>query len=169
MPEQEEIRHSDGRIEHPAVRYERRDIAFRGLLAVLVASVCVIAGVFYVVWHLYWSEAAMQAEAGRSPYPLAPAPSTKLSREPRLEQVDHQEHAGGADFFPRQAAKEKLLQTYGPTEDKGFVRIPIAEAMKSLAGQRPVAGRPPQSQHKQDGLLDAGEPNSGRVYRGESP
>jgi len=169
MSEQEEIRHPDGRIEHPAVRYERRDVVFRWLMVLLVVVAGIAAGSSYVIRRFFWWEEAFQAEVGKSPYPLAPGPSTKLPAEPRLEQVDRLERIGSADFFPRQAAKEKLLQSYGATQDKGFVHIPIEQAMKSLADQLPVAGGPRQSPLKQDGLLDAGEPNSGRVYRGETP
>lgn len=93
---EEEIRYADGRIEHPGVRYEPKDIRLGCLLAVVVAAGCVLAVMGYLVWRVYWSEAAAQAERKKSPYPMAPAmseeppwtPSPGGPYQPRLEQLD---------------------------------------------------------------------------------
>ena len=68
------------------------------------------------------------------------------------------------------AAKEKLLHSYGSTADKGFVQIPIEQAMKAVAGTLPVAKESSQGRAvKGNGLLEAGESNSGRMFRGPMP
>jgi hypothetical protein len=54
-----------------------------------------------------------------------------------------------------------------PPED-GFVRIPIEQAMRLLANKLPARPLPPASErHKENGLLDAGTSNSGRMFRKE--
>ena len=68
------------------------------------------------------------------------------------------------------AAKEKALHSYGSTADKGFVRVPIEQAMKAVAGTLPVAKESSQGRAaKGNGLLEAGESNSGRMFRGPMP
>ena len=43
----------------------------------------------------------------------------------------------------RLAAQEKMLNSYGPTEEKGFVHIPIQQAIEAVADKLPVRKQPP--------------------------
>jgi hypothetical protein len=69
----------------------------------------------------------------------------------------------GTNVWERQLAKERVLHSYGKTDEDGFVHIPIQEAMTTLAEQLSKA-KPPEPAHS-EGLLDAGESNSGRMFR----
>lgn len=145
------------------VRYEPRDVRF-GWIVALIALACIIASAhYYAVLKFYgWQERAWQSQRS-SPYPLVSQPSSQLPRQPRLEQIDRLENIWKEDVYLRQAAQEAALAHYGPAEEKGFVRIPIQRAIEAVAGKLPVkpASLPPQA----GGLLDGGEPNSGRCYR----
>ena len=67
-------------------------------------------------------------------------------------------------------AKEKLLHSYGSTAEKGFIQIPIEQAIKAVAGTLPVAAESSKGHAaKGNGLLEAGESNSGRMFRGSLP
>jgi hypothetical protein len=151
------------------VRYERKDIRLGCLLAFMVVAVCVIATLGYGVWRFFWWQAGVQQEAKRSPYPLAPALSAQLPPEPRLEQLDRMAGITSADADKSLAAKEKALDSYGPTADKGFVHIPIRQAIKAVAGKLPVRKQPPPPPADQRGLLEGGQSNSGRMFRGPLP
>ncbi len=175
---EEEIRYADGRIEHPGVRYEPKDIRLGCLLAVVVAAGCVLAVMGYLVWRFYWSEAAAQAERKKSPYPMAPAmseeppwtPSPGGPYQPRLEQLDRMSGDRSADVYQRLADKEKTLNSYGASGEKGFVHIPIQQAIKAVAGTLPVAKEPSQGRvARSNGLVDGGASNSGRMFREPSP
>jgi hypothetical protein len=162
---EEEIRYPDGRIEHPSVRYERRDVKFGWIMAFLVGALCIAVIHYFVVWKFLGSRKAALEELRRSPYPLARAPSTHLPPPPRLEQLDRMERAAAANAYERQAAGEEILNSYGATGEKGFARIPIQEAIKLVAGQLPTR-KGPSPGHRQDGgLRDGGESNSGRMFR----
>ena len=91
----------------------------------------------------------------------------RLPPEPRLEQIDRMAGAGASKFSKALAEKEKVLNSYGPSEEKGFVRVPIQEAIKATAGKLPVRKQPPGGV-KDNGLMDAGQPNSGRILNGDS-
>jgi hypothetical protein len=84
-----------------------------------------------------------------------------LPPEPRLEQIDHMQNKLSGTVDQRQAA-------YEPPAEKGFVHIPIEDAMKKIVDQLPVREQPPD--HGKDrGLLDDGLSNSGRMFRGGEP
>jgi hypothetical protein len=168
--EAEEIRHPDGRIEHPGVRHEPSDVRFRTVLA-LVALACSVLAIWgYAVWRFYWFQEAAQADIKASSYPLAPGLSTQLPREPRLEQLDRMAAAENPEASKRLADKEKALHRYGPAAEKGFVHIPIEQAIRAVAGNLPVAKQPsPGTPVHNNGLLDAGASNSGRMFRGPLP
>lgn len=165
-PEPEEIRYPDGRIEHPRVRHEPRDVRFRWVLVVVIVAVCVATVHYYLVWRYLQSQIAAQNVEKRSPFPLAPTPSTKLPPEPRLEQLNRMSGVASSNVYDRLAAAEKVLHSYGSTEEQGFVHIPIQQAMQRVAGQLPARKEPPAYPPKSQGLVDAGESNSGRMYRG---
>ena len=74
---------------------------------------------------------------------------------------------GASNFSKALAEKEKVLNSYGPSEEKGFVHVPIQEAIKATAGKLPVRKQPPGGAND-NGLMDAGQSNSGRMFKGES-
>lgn len=165
-PEPEVIRYPDGRIEHPRVRHEPRDIPFGWIFVFIVVLSCVATVHYYLVWRYLQAQMAGQDVVKRSPFPLAPTPSTKLPPEPRLEQLNRMSGVEESNVYARRAAAEKILHSYGPTEEKGFVRVPIQQAMEMVAGKLPARKDTPQA--NADGLLDGGGPNSGRIFRGRS-
>jgi hypothetical protein len=125
--------------------------------------------VFFLIWRFYWCQAGVTENVPQSPFPVAPR-STTLPPEPRLEQIDHMARKEKSNVVRRLSAEEKILNSRGPTADEGFVHIPIQEAIQAVAAEA-RAGKLPQRKSSPSannrGLLDAGEPNSGRVFRGE--
>jgi hypothetical protein len=110
------------------------------------------------------------AETNRSPYPLAPRPSTALPMPPRLEQIDRLAGSKtGADA--REAAKLRILNSYGNTDADGYVHIPIERAMQLAVQKKLLKARPEpavEDVRRSSGLVDAGESNSGRLFKGGS-
>src|SRR5947209_8344746 len=151
---------------HDDVRFERTDVRLRGVLIVIAAAACVASFHYSIVWWWFGRYNNYESAIKESPFPLAEQPSMKLPAEPRLEQLDRMT-GRPTDAFPRLEAKEDVLNTTGPTDDPGFVHIPIKRAMAIVAGRLPADKAPPPGPPKNTGLLDEGEPNSGRVYRGE--
>ena len=152
--------------ERVAVRHERSDLRFSWILGLLVVIVGVGAVQFYVVRQLFDYQAAAQAEDKRSPYPPVP---TQLPPAPQLEQLERMAGDPNADVQRQLLAAEHVLDSYGPTPDRGFVHVPIAEAMTQVAGRLPVRKVPGDGGVKGRGLLDAGASNSGRIYQGAVP
>ena len=166
----EEIIHPDGRIEHPSVRYERSDANFRAILFVILGALMFGAVVECGILVFFKRYADYQANIKKSPHPLGPGPSNALPREPRLEQVDRLAGVETANTGETERAKRELLNSYGPTKEEGFVHIPIDRAMKYLVeeGKLPARPEPPaDGGSRSNGLIDAGESNSGRVFKGE--
>ena len=64
-----EICYPDGRIEHPGVRHEPRDIRFPAILALIAMACAILAVLGYTIWRFYWFEAAGQEEVKASQYP----------------------------------------------------------------------------------------------------
>jgi hypothetical protein len=166
----QEICYPDGRIEHPGVPYERGDIGFRGLLAIIVGACCVLAVLGFLVSRFYWFQERAREAVTKSPYSLSPGLSAKLPAQPRLEQLDRMTAAEVADGDKQLAAMQRALNKYGATAEKGFVHIPIQEAMRAIAGKLPVAKESSQGgvAHA-SGLLESGASNSGRMFREPSP
>jgi hypothetical protein len=166
MPET--VRHGDGQVEHPEVRYEKSDANFNWIMAIIIGSL--ILGVFLhvAVWGFYDHYRAYQAEIKQSPYPLAPTPSTSLPPSPRLEQLEFIARDESANVFDRMARHEAILHRYGMTAEEGYARVPIEQAIDYLAGKLPSREEPSAAQQKRaGGLVDAGESNSGRMFRKE--
>lgn len=164
-----EVHQPDGRIEHPQVRYEKRDVRFRWILLLIVVLCTLGSGQFLVIRSFFHTQEHNQSVRKASEYPLAPKPSTRLPEEPRLEQLDRLAGIEEANVHDREMISQRLLSTYGTTPEKGYLRIPIWHAMQQVIAdlpvrQQPSAGHPP----KEDGLLYFGDPNSGRVFR-ETP
>ncbi len=174
-----EASHPDDHVANPGVRYEPKDIYLGRILGVIVIALCVVGALYFGVWRFFRSQERVQEEFKKSPYPLAPAPSTALPPEPRLEELDRltPEEMEQLDLITsletagvngQLAAQEKALHEYGPSSEKDFVRIPIEQAMKALAGTLPVAKESSPGRDA-NGLVDAGQSNSGRMFRGPSP
>jgi hypothetical protein len=168
MAEQEEIRHPDGRIEHPAVRFETRDASFPWAVGLFFGAVGLSALGFYLLWFFFTEYRSYQATIKKSPFPLAAQPNTAPPVEPRLEQVDRLMGVESNSVYQRQLEREKKLHAYGPTPEKGYVHVPIEQAMKHLADKLPARKESPKDEHKANGLVDAGESNSGRMFRKEA-
>ena len=87
-----------------------------------------------------------------------------------MEQINRMEKIEKGNVYLREETKEAKLANYGPVGD-GYVHIPIDRAMDLLADK--LAARPEQPSEeqakRQNGLVDAGEPNSGRMFRGPQP
>ncbi len=162
----DEIRHPDGRIEHPSVRYEHSDASFRAIALIILASIGLGILILGAVLAFFYDYRLYQAEIKQSPYPLAPTPSTALPAEPRLEQIDRLEGIQTPNVYERQASREEILNSYGDTPQKDFVHIPIEQAMNMLENKLPARAAPSAEQaQKAGGLVNAGESNSGRMFR----
>lgn len=169
MPE--EIRPPGGETpplpEHPDVRSEPTDANFRAILFILIGSVVVGAIIYGLVTVFFNDWQGHEAAVKQSPFPLAPGPSTALPAGPRLEQIDRMAGIERPNVNERFTTKEEVLNSYGPTDEEGFVHIPIERAMKMLENKLPARAEPPADQSRRsDGLVDSGEPNSGREFRG---
>lgn len=165
----EEIHSSDGRMEHPSVRYERSDASFRWIFCIILGTMAFAAIVQSVVLAFFYHYRDYQAEIKKSPYPLAPSPSTALPRGPRLEQVDRVAGVETPNVYKREVSNLEILNSYGPIQEEGFVHVPIDRAMQYLIEEKKLPARPPLSPEqarRSEGLVDSGESNSGRVFRG---
>jgi hypothetical protein len=149
------------------VQYERTDVRLGGVLVVIAAVACLASFQYWVVWWFFNRYNASEAAIKRSPYPLAPEPSAKLPAEPRLEQLERTADMEKQDVYVREKSKETILNGVGPTDETGFVHIPIRRAMQLVISKLPAGPAQPGGPVKDNGLLDHGEPNSGRLYRGE--
>jgi hypothetical protein len=161
-----EVRPPDGPIENPSIRYEERDVPFRWVLIGAVVGSCVGAALFGLVYLFFRADTDRLASRRESEFPLAEHPSDVPPAEPRLEQIDRLAGNARENVYLRESAKEDQLDSYGETEEKGFVHIPIRRALESLAGHLPVRKAPPPGPSKDNGLVDSGESNSGRMLRG---
>lgn len=153
---------------HPSVRHEPADISARWILVSLL-----IAGVFgaflhVVVWGYFRGEEAYLNRIRASNYPLAPEPLTALPPEPRLEQLDRLQGIETPNVYLREKRKLDRLTRYGATDDADFVHIPIEQAIRILAAEKKLPVRK-QSETRNRGLIDSGEPNSGRLFVGDTP
>ena len=165
-----EIRHPDGRIEHPSVRSEPHVLPLGRIMATIVAVMVTGGILFYFVWIFFVARENQQLAVKASNYPLATAPRMQLPAQPRLVPLDRLTGNESANVYDRELAYENKLNSYGPTDEAGFVHIPIAEAIKMIVPKLPVrSSAAPLDSYKGDGLLDGGEPNSGRVYQKAPP
>jgi len=162
-----EIQHADGPVEHPQVRHETSDVRFRGILTVILVAVGLGAAQFWWLWIFFGQREQRQRAIDASFYPNAAERSMQLPSEPRLEQLDRLSGSDAADIRRRELASEQLLASYGNTSDEGYVRVPIERAMEHVISQLPVRKQSPSvDAAKDNGLLDSGASNSGRMFRG---
>jgi len=165
----ESIYHPDGHAENPTVRHERSDVNVGWIVGLLVA-----AGVFGLFLHfivlLFFFHSKGELELARkSQFPLAPSPSQDLPAPPRIEQLNRLEGIRSSDVSRRQEVRLEQLRRYGATEEKGFVRIPIDEAMKHLANRLPARKLESEQPPRDNGLVGGGDPNSGRLFNRRKP
>ena len=157
---------TDGRPENPTVRREERDVRFSRAFGVIVAALVIGAIELWCVWRFYENRQRHQEKADASRYPLGQPESGWLPRTPRLEQVDRLAGITGESVRSRELSDLAFLSRYGNTSEKEFVRIPIDRAMELVLDDlkaRQEDGAPDAS--KNSGLVNAGESNSGRLYR----
>jgi hypothetical protein len=136
MPE--EIRHPDGRIEHPSVHHEPTDASFYWILGVVLGAGLLGVIIFLAILAYFNHCREALAVARKSRFPLTPSPTRSLPPEPRLEQLDRLAGVTSADILAIQRAKLERLNSLGPAEEKGFVHIPIDRAIKLLANKLPA-------------------------------
>lgn len=161
-----EIRHPDGRIDHPSVRTEKTDASFAWIAGILLGAAILAAIIHGVVLGFFHEYQGYESDVKKSPFPLAPGPSTTLPPAPRLEPIDRMEHLEGSNVHSRLETKEEALERYGETESADFVRIPVAQAMNYLDQHPLKARKQPAKPWREDGLVGGGESNSGRLFRG---
>lgn len=154
--------------ENPSIRFDHRDVPFRPVLIIAIVGVGVGAAIFALVYAFFRADTDRLASRRESEFPLAEHPSNALPAKPILEQVERLEGKPGEDVYQRLVSQEAQLETYGETNEKGFVHVPIRQAMESLAGHLPVRKERPAAS-KNNGLVDSGASNSGRMFRKASP
>ncbi len=164
--EQPEVHHPDGRIEHPWVRREHRDVQVWKILAFMGFIIVFASMHFYLFRRLFGDfegtppthDAAAYRGVGDSPLP----------RAPRLEQLSRLVDDTRPNVFLRQQSAEASLDRYGPTADDGYIRVPIERAMQQLPARIKSRDEQPTAD-KSRGLVDAGESNSGRMFERSTP
>jgi hypothetical protein len=152
-------------LESTEKAYEPGGISF----FVVAAALAIIFAVFVAVWFIDWGLISYWTEPGERSHQADSytTPQEKLPPEPRLDPLNAEAGSTGADVYARQAAFEEILTHYGPTENENFVRVPISVAMKQMAQDtRSDAAEEGDKQHNY-GLIDGGEPNSGRLFQGK--
>ncbi|HEX5269326.1 MAG TPA: hypothetical protein VFW33_02510 [Gemmataceae bacterium] len=156
-----------GGLQHPTVLYDHSDANFRWIIGLVIGAMVFAAVVHYVILRFYFSYAAYESDVKRSHYPVAAERPKTLPPEPRLEQINRVEGYEKGNVYLREEEKEKVLNSYGAAGEK-YVHIPIDRAMDHLAGKLPARAAPPSEEQarRQNGLVNAGESNSGRMFRG---
>jgi hypothetical protein len=135
-------------IEHDSVRFETRDVRYTAILALLAVIGCYLLVHFSVVWYFFRIERHSEEESKRSSYPFAAEVENQLPREPRLEPIDRLSKDMAGNMALLMAQKEEWLHSSGTLEEKGFMHIPIEQAMKEVVSQLPVR-KPPESSNKE--------------------
>jgi hypothetical protein len=153
----------------PENRYEETDASFRGVIIVAIAGCLIGAVVFVAVRGFYWAALESQPPAPATTFTAPENPTEQLPPEPRLELLDRQQKTPASNVSRWERGEEKSLETYGASDEKGFVRIPLQQAMQIIVGQLPTRKAADQPKFPDKGLIDAGESNSGRMFRGGSP
>jgi hypothetical protein len=186
---EEEIRYPDGRIERPSIRFETKDVNFKVILRLIIGAMIFAAIVHYIILVFFYEYNRYESKNKRSDFPRANTPAYNLSqdgmpKEPRLEQLERMgapleltpkqrkealREQRKANTYLRQKDREETLHGYGPSDpqEKGFVHIPIRDAMKYAVEHKKLPSRTvEEEEHPRDrGLVDAGESNSGRMFR----
>ncbi len=170
MPD--EIPQTDGQLEHPSVRSEKSDASFNWVLGLILGTIAFFGLMYYLVMVFFVGEERLLASRRKSGFPLAPTPSRALPSKPHLEPLDRLEKITSSDVYLREEEKLKILESLGPTSESGYVHVPIDRAMRLLADHLPVRKEPADQQElqrRQNGLVDHGESNSGRLFKRRNP
>lgn len=148
-------------MEHPGVRFESQDVRLGPVLALLILSAGLLVLLSYSLFRLVWTLNGGQP-AHETAYRFEATPAAPLPPDPRLEGINQMAGFESGNVDVLLARKEKELNSYGDTTEKGVVRIPIGEAIRATAGHLHVRTEPTTEDR---GLVDAGESNSGRMFR----
>jgi hypothetical protein len=150
----------------PEIRFEERDVRFRWVLIVAVVS-CVIGGaIFALVRGFYQVVLQSRPEGQATAFAPSEKPTSQLPPEPRLELLDRLKKTPASNVSKWEQGEEKSLERYGPSDEKGYVRIPLQRALQIVAGHLPARKEADRPKYKDRGLVDGGESNSGRMFRG---
>jgi hypothetical protein len=133
----------------------------------MTGALCFVAVHYTAAWWFLWDREQDERQVQQSSVAPGLRPIDRLPVEPRLEQLDRVAEIETGNVNRRQRAAEALLNSYGPTEEPGFVHVPIARAMDFLVGRLPVREQQSTGHEHDQGLLDAGDSNSGRMFRGQ--
>lgn len=154
----------DGRLRNPEVRREHSDASLKWILGIIGGSIVALAVILFGLRVLFNGWQNRLSADRQSQFSLAPGPAASPPREPRLEQIDRLK---GIDPHMIQMNQQfEQLNRYGPSEDKGFVQVPIDRAIELLQGKLPARQEPSAKESRRsEGLIDAGEPNSGRLFQ----
>jgi hypothetical protein len=168
----EPLQQPDGELKNPTVKFEGTDASFRGIAMIVLGLLIVGVLVHVIVLKLFFAYRAHEDEVKRSPYPLASAPSENgpslPSDQPMLEQIQRLKGSESGDFYEREEKNLAQLGSYGDTNDKGYVHIPITQAMRFLVAKGSLKSRQEpleDDRRRAGGLLDSGGPNSGRLFK----
>jgi hypothetical protein len=137
----EEIRHPDGRIEHPSVRSEKSDADFRWVFRLIVAAAVLGVIILWAVWRFFIGTSDQLTQVRRSSYPLAPGPSTALPQKPRLEQLDRMVGDPRSNVWIQQKAHEDRLAGYRPGPTLLIAQFIAAQGLVSPEAPSPGVPR----------------------------
>lgn len=159
-----ELRHSDGRIEHPSVGHEQVDLNLFSVAVTLVFLGLALMTVGVGTGWLLHGEARLRSERFAA---ATWSPNVDLPRQPRLEPLEPQIPAS-ASFVAGEQAAEARLHGHAPASETGFVQIPIDKAIDQVAKELRAQG-PIKAPAKSQGLVGSGDSNSGRMLREDIP
>jgi hypothetical protein len=159
----QEIRHPDGRIEHPFVKLETKDVRLAGVVATVIGVAMVFGAVDFAARSLFRIQ--QRRETGRVAVPGSHRAGDILPRQPRLEPFEPQLPAQES-FAAAVGDRESELHGYGATEDSRFARVPIEIAIQHTARQ--LQGKSERKANKREPVV-SGDANSGRVFREGEP
>jgi hypothetical protein len=162
----EEIRQSDGRMEHPLVKQEPKDVSLAGVVATLIGVAIVFFAVDFAARTLFRIQ--QQRETQRVAIPAGRSAVEELPRPPRLEPFEPQLPARES-FAADTRELEAQLHRYGAAEAKEFARVPIEVAIQHTAKQLQSTNTRDSKGMKRQRPLVSGEANSGRVFREAAP
>jgi hypothetical protein len=165
----EETHTPAGTPENPSVRYEPTDASFRWIMGIVLVSIILAALIEIGIAEFLRMTRARQDSIKASHFPLAKKPSNTLPPEPRLEQLNRLE---ALESHPNvKTTNENDLHQFGPTDQQGYVHIPIERAIELLPDRLPVRKDQPSEELRrhQSGLIGDGESNSGRLFREKNP
>ena len=116
----------------------------RRALAIIAIVICFACFHSWAAWEFSEGLDARGDEEKRSQLASELRPSPSLPAEPRLEQLDLLAGVEGQNLNRRMAGNEATLDSYGPSDDEGFIRVPIDRAMDFLVGRLPVRKEQPK-------------------------